>query len=66
MKTGRPVRFDLTDQTRQAIDEYWPPTIGKPGQFLFTGRDPSSELTTRQYARLIGEHGLDAHTFATH
>jgi len=66
MKTGRPVRFDLTDQTRQAIDEYLSPTVGKPGQFLLTGRDPWSELTRRRYARLIGEHGLDAHTFATH
>ena len=25
-KTGRPVRFELTEQTRQAVDEYLPPT----------------------------------------
>ena len=51
-KTGRPVRFELTDQTRQAIDEYLRLTGRKPGQFLFAGRDPSRGLTTRQYARL--------------
>ena len=37
-KTGRPVRFELTDQARQAIDEYLRLTGRKPGQFLFAGR----------------------------
>ena len=54
-KTGLPVRFELTDQTRQALDEYLHLTGRKPGQFLFTGRDPSRGLTTRHYARLVGE-----------
>src|SRR3989304_8601580 len=31
-KTGRPVRFELTDQTRMAIDEYLRLTDRKPGQ----------------------------------
>ena len=70
-KTGRPVRFELTDQTRQAIDEFLRLTGRKPGQSLFPGsRDPSSGLTTRQYARLVGEWvagiGLDASKFGTH
>src|SRR5919198_1389579 len=30
-KTGRPVRFELTEQTRQAIDEYLRMTRRKPG-----------------------------------
>jgi integrase len=34
-KTGRPVRFELTDQTRMAIDEYLRLTDRKPGQILF-------------------------------
>lgn len=34
-KTGRPVRFELTDQTRQAIDEYLRLTGRTAGQFLF-------------------------------
>jgi integrase len=70
-KTGRPVRFELTDQTRQAIDEYLRLTGRKPGQFLFVGRgDGSRGLTTRQYARLVGDWvasiGLDPTKFGTH
>src|SRR5262249_15477006 len=34
-KTGRPVRFKLTEQTRQAIDEYLRITGRRTGQFLF-------------------------------
>ena len=37
-KTGRPVKFELTDQTRQAIDDYLKAARKKPGEFLFTGR----------------------------
>jgi integrase len=70
-KTGRPVRFELTDQTRQSLDEYLRLTGRRPGQLLFPGsRDPSRGLTTRQYARLVGEWvagiGLDASKFGTH
>ena len=55
-KTGRPVRFELTDQTRMAIDEYLRLTGRKPGQLLFAGRrDGTRGLTTRQYARLVQE-----------
>ena len=36
-KTGRPVKFELTDQTRQAIDDYLKAARKKPGEFLFTG-----------------------------
>ena len=45
-KTGQPVRFELTDQTRQAIDEYLRLTGRKPGQFLFAGRRDKGGLTT--------------------
>ena len=69
-KTGRPVRFELTDQTRQAIDEYLRLTGRKAGQFLFAGRDPARGLTTRQYARLVGEWvasiGHEPTKFGTH
>jgi integrase len=52
-KTG-PVRFELTEQTRQAVDDYVRAATKKPGEFMFTGR-PGSEksITTRQYARLV-------------
>ena len=70
-KTGRPVRFELTDQARLAIDEYLRLTGRKPGQFLFAGRgDGPRGLTTRQYARLVHEWvasiGLDPSKFGTH
>jgi integrase len=70
-KTGRPVRFELTDQTRQAIDEYLRQTGLKPGELLFPGRrDVSRGMTTRQYARLVREWvasiGLDPGKFGTH
>ena len=41
-KTGRPVKFELTDQTRQAIDDYMKAAAKKPGEFLFAGRRCSS------------------------
>ena len=37
-KTGRPVKFELTDQTRQAVDDYLRAVGKKPGEFLFTSR----------------------------
>jgi hypothetical protein len=33
-KSGRPVRFELTEQTRQAIDEYLRVPHRKLGEFL--------------------------------
>jgi integrase len=70
-KTGRPVRFELTEQTRQALDEYLMLTGRKAGQFLFAGRGNAERgLTTRQYARLVQEWvasiGLDPAKFGTH
>jgi integrase len=70
-KTGRPVKFELTDQTRQAIDDYLKAAAKKPGEFLFAGRHGSGHcMTTRQYARLlsewIGSIGLDPKFFGTH
>src|SRR5262244_304837 len=37
-KTGRPVKFELTDQTRQAVDDYLGVACKKPGESLFTSR----------------------------
>jgi integrase len=66
-KTGRPVRFELTDPTRQCIDEYLRLTEREPGQFLFAGRGDKGGLTTRQYAPLVLEWvasiGLDPAKF---
>ena len=70
-KTGHPVRFELTEQTRQAVDDYLRVAGKKPGEFMFTGRrGPGRCMTTRQYARLVSEWianiGLDPHLFGTH
>jgi integrase len=70
-KTGWPVRFELSEQTRQSVDDYLKTTSKRPGEFLFTGRrGPGLSMTTRQYARLvskwIGSVGLEPRLFGTH
>ncbi len=70
-KTGRPVKFEITEQARQAVDAYLASSGKKGGEFLFTGRrNPGSPLTTRQYSRLLSEWvagiGLDPTLFGTH
>jgi len=69
-KTGRPVRFELTEHTRHAIDEYLALSGRKPGEYLFSGRRPGQSMTTRQYARLLSDWlvaiGLDPHAYGTH
>jgi integrase len=70
-KTGQPVSFELTEQTREAIDAYVRTAGRKPGEFLFPSRRRSNRcITTRHYARLVSEWiasiGLDVTRFGTH
>ena len=70
-KTGRPVKFELTEQTREAVDGYLRALGKKPNEFLFTSRrDKGRGMTTRQYARLVSEWiagiGLEPRLFGTH
>ena len=70
-RTGHPVKFELTEHTRQALDDYMKMARKQPGEFLFTGRRGAGQcLTTRQYARLVSEWiasiGLDPMQFGTH
>ena len=70
-KTRLPVRFEITEQTRQAIDEHLATTRKRLGDFLFHGRRGKGRcLSTRQYARLLSEWiasiGLDPSLFGTH
>ena len=54
-KTKRTVRFELSEQTRQAVDDSLRVTGKRPGELLFTGqRGSNRSLTTRQYARSLG------------
>src|SRR5262249_26038623 len=67
-KTGRSVRFELTEVTRQALDDYLRESDRKAG--LFPGRRPDQSLTTRRHAWLvsiwISGIGLDRLMYATH
>lgn len=63
-KTGRPVKFELTEATRQAIDGYLRVTGKKSGEYLFTGRRLSGHMTTRQYARLLSRWVADTRTYS--
>jgi integrase len=70
-KTGRPVKFELAEQTREAVDAYLKAYGRQPEQFLFRGRGAEdSHLTTRQYARLLqtwlSSVGLDPSLYGTH
>jgi integrase len=47
-KIGRPVRFELSEQIHQAVDDYLKATAKRPGEFLFTGRrDPGRNGSCR-------------------
>ena len=70
-KTGQPVRFELSEQTRQAVDDYLRAAGKKAGEFLFDGRRGTAvTMSTRQYARLVSDWiasiGLDPYRFGTH
>ena len=68
-KTGQPVRFEMTEQTRQSVDDYIRAAGKKQGEFMFIGRHGQC-MSTRQYARLVsgwvGSIGLDPKLFGTH
>ena len=69
-KTGRPVRFEITEQTRQAVDDHLSQRGGASSPYFFPGRGPAAHLTTRQYARLLEDWltmiGLDPCFYGTH
>ena len=70
-KTGRPVRFEITEQTRDAIDALLQKTEMTGDAYLFPGRSQHGPfLSTRQYARLVGDWvepiGLDPKLYGTH
>jgi len=70
-KTKRPVQFEITAVTRNALLE-WIKLAGlKSDDFLFPSRlHASTHLGTRQYARILGhwvdELGLDRSEYGTH
>ena len=70
-KTGRPVQFEITEQTRAAIRDWLADTAPGDGQYLFPSRfHGQPHLSTRQYARIVHRWvecaGLDSSAYGTH
>jgi integrase len=70
-KTQRPVQFEITEQTRDAVAAWIAAAHRKPEQYLFPSRvSESPHVSTRQYSRIVGSWmgsiGLDPATYGTH
>jgi integrase len=70
-KTGRPVQFEITEQTRAAVTKLISRHYLRSGDYLFPSRLAGSpHLSTRQYARIVQDWvrsiGLNPATYGTH
>ena len=70
-KTGRPVQFEITEQTRVAVGEWLAAVDAREGRYLFPSRlRGKPHLSTRQYARIVhrwaDRAGLDSSAYGTH
>jgi integrase len=67
-KTGRPVQFEITEQTRAAIGDWIANSVPGNGQCLFPSRfRDRPHISTRQYAhRWVERAGLDSAAYGTH
>jgi len=70
-KTGRPVQFEITEQTRVAVTAWIHNQRLTSGDYLFPSRVKSSpHISRRQYARLLAswltDIGLDPSVYGTH
>ena len=70
-KTGRPVQFEITEQTRAAIRDWLRSIEVRNGQYLFPSRFRGQpHLSARQYARIVhawvDSIGLDSSAYGTH
>jgi integrase len=52
-KTGQSVKFELTEQTRQTVDDYLAAAGKKPGDFLFAGRRSSKCMIRSRGTMLV-------------
>ena len=70
-KTGRPVQFEISEQSRNSV-EAWLPMLRTTGsRFLFPSRlRASPHISTRQYARMVHRWvesiGLETVLYGTH
>ncbi len=70
-KTGRPVQFEITENTRRSVGALIERDQPRSEDFLFRSRLRSSRhLSTRQYARIVQDWvasiGLNPATYGTH
>jgi integrase len=70
-KTKRPVQFEITEQTRSALEAWMHQASLRNEDFLFPSRVRNSDhLSTRQYARIVKAWvvaiGLDPILYGTH
>lgn len=70
-KTGRPVQFEITEQTRAAIRDWVANSVPGSAQYLFPSRfHDQPHISTRQYARIVHRWveraGLDSSAYGTH
>ena len=70
-KTGRPVQFEITEQTRAALRDWVTNSVPGKGQYLFPSRfHDQPHISTRQYARIVHHWveraGLDSSAYGTH
>ena len=70
-KTQRPVQFEITLATREALERWIKDANLRSDDYLFPSRlHQSQHLGTRQYARIVdgwvGEAGLDPTGYGTH
>lgn len=70
-KTGRPVQFEITTDTRASLLAWLERRGGCVDDFAFPSRvHPNDHLSTRQYARLVDEWvtaiGLTPEEYGTH
>ena len=70
-KTHQPVQFEITEETREAVDAWIAKAGLRAGDYLFPSRAKAApHLTTRQYARIVHQWidglGLDPANYGTH
>src|ERR1700746_531306 len=70
-KTGRPVQFEIMEQTRASIQDWLSKVELRNGRYLFPSRlRAQPHLSTRQYARIVHawveSAGLDSSAYGTH
>jgi integrase len=70
-KTGRPVQFELTEQTRLSVLDWLDRLAAVTAEYLFPSRFTTRpHISTRQYARIVkkwvASAGLDGSVYGTH